>query len=363
MLYLHTHQRIWVCMGILISMLLVTCTDEHQGYDAFEGEGDTLRLMTYAKSLNDVQTTRAGNVTVPTNYISYTTMHPEAIAENHAIGIFQTVPAKNNQAKYSRFVYEGDHWHSYAIVKENEIYYIYGFLPISGADHASITPYQDDFSQGAELTLHEVKSLSDTDVCILVGLTGVENVDDETEVALGNFRYQGKGRDKNNIYLLFNHLYTAVQFKIHVSERFASLRQIRLKTVKLKSQTPEKVEATVRLLPGESPLANVTLPQKSSTSCEVTLLDTDLDLTTSSVNLGEQYYFFNSFATYMTLESTYDVYDRYGNLVRENCKSVNKLDFLYGLRPGDRRNVDLLVDPTYIYQLSEEDLDEPFIVN
>lgn len=348
--------RNYLYIGMMLSMLMVvSCTDE-----AEQEDGDTLNLLSYTPELREVTATRAA--IVPTGYIPYLTMHPEAVAEHHAIGVYLTVPAKNNRARYRRFVYMTDHWQSYAVVQENVEYYIYGFMPMSGAEETSITPYQDDYSRGAELTLRGVNSLSHTDVCVLVGVKGVENVTDDIEVSPGSFYYMGKGRDKNNVYMLFNHLYSAIQFSIRIGDGYAGLRRVRLKSMKLKSTNSEKVDVQVSLRPGDTPVSEVSFPTRGATGCEVVLLDTETDLTTSYVPIGDLCYFFSSSAQNMTLESVYDVYDRYGNLVRENCKSVNTLDFLSLLVAGDKRNVKLTVDPTYIYQLSEDDVDSPFLV-
>ena len=354
---LYTYQIVWMGIGMIILMLMTACADDHEQE---EKGGDTLRMLTYTRGLQDVEATRSAVVTLPTGFVEYTTLHPEAATEHHAVGIYLTMAAEDgNKAKYSRFVYEGNQWHSYAIVMEGVTYYIYGFLPISGADHASITPYQDNYSKGADLTLHSVKSLSDVDICMLVGLQGVENVDDDVEVPLGSFYYKGKAQDKNNLYALFNHLYSAVQFSIRVSEQYASLRKVRLKSVKLKAATTETVDVTVAMRPGETPIANISIPSKGAQGCEVVLLDTESELTTSYVPLGDLWFFFNSMASGMKLESVYDVYDLEDNLVRENCVSETKLNFLSILNAGDKRNVKLTVSPTYLYQLSEEDLDSP----
>jgi len=347
----------WLGIGMILSMLMMACADDHEQEG---GEGDTLKMLTYTRGLQDVEATRSAVVTLPTGYVEYTALHPEAATENHAVGIYLTMAAEDgNKAKYSRFAYEGDQWHSYAVVMEGLTYYIYGFLPISGADHASITPYQDNYSKGADLTLHSVKCLSDIDLCMLVGLQGVENVDDDVEVPLGSFYYKGKAQDKNHLYALFNHLCSAVQFSIRVSEQYASLRKVRLKSVKLKAATAETVDVTVAMRPGETPVANISIPPVSSQGCEVVLLDTESELTTSYVPLGDQWFFFSSMGSGMKLESVYDVYDLDDNLVRENCVSENTLNFLSALNAGDKRDVKLTVSPTYLYQLSDDDLDSP----
>ena len=64
----------------------------------------------------------------------------------------------------------------------------------------------------------------------------------------------------------------------------------------------------------------------------------------------------------LSLVTTYDVYDRKGHLVRKDCVATNKLPsslVLSTLKAGERQPVALTVAPTYIYVLSDPDLDNP----
>jgi hypothetical protein len=62
----------------------------------------------------------------------------------------------------------------------------------------------------------------------------------------------------------------------------------------------------------------------------------------------------------LTLVCTYDVYDTNNNLTRQNCKAENKLPG-GTVNRGEWRTVNLTVNPTYLYMLSEPDLDNPSI--
>ena len=68
------------------------------------------------------------------------------------------------------------------------------------------------------------------------------------------------------------------------------------------------------------------------------------------------------------LRSTYNVYDLKGNLVREGCEAVNTIDLrslfkitATQLQRGHMYSVTLTVNPTYLYVLSEPDLDNPTV--
>ena len=72
--------------------------------------------------------------------------------------------------------------------------------------------------------------------------------------------------------------------------------------------------------------------------------------------------------TRLVLTSRYDVYDKKGNLIRKDCTATNTLEIssLYPTqteaRRGSRYTVNLIIKPTYLYVLSEPDLDNPTVV-
>ena len=69
----------------------------------------------------------------------------------------------------------------------------------------------------------------------------------------------------------------------------------------------------------------------------------------------------------LKLTSVYDVYDKKGNLIRESCMATNTL-ILKELfseqnesRRGCRYTIKMTIQPTYLYVLSEPDLDDPTV--
>jgi hypothetical protein len=71
--------------------------------------------------------------------------------------------------------------------------------------------------------------------------------------------------------------------------------------------------------------------------------------------------------TDFTLVCQYDVYDTNGNLIRENQTAENKINVnslfttTISLQRGTRYILYLTVNPTYLYMMSEPDLDNPTI--
>jgi hypothetical protein len=69
----------------------------------------------------------------------------------------------------------------------------------------------------------------------------------------------------------------------------------------------------------------------------------------------------------LILTSLYDVYDTKGNLIRKDCKATNTMELKDLLteqteaKRGWRYQVNLNINPTYLYVLSEPDLDNPTV--
>ena len=70
--------------------------------------------------------------------------------------------------------------------------------------------------------------------------------------------------------------------------------------------------------------------------------------------------------TKIKLISTYDVYDKKGNLVRQGCTATNTLNLSMfsgqtEAKRGCRYTIDLTINPTYLYVMSDPDLDNPTV--
>ncbi|WP_288278789.1 hypothetical protein [uncultured Prevotella sp.] len=351
-------QRMTIYDTLLWAVLLLmvwgvsSCSDDSEPMD-----GDTLELLSYSREMEEVTRT----ATVPAGYQLYVTQHPEVVEEGHAICAYLTVAPQ--EASLRRFVYETDHWHSNAIVKNGVDYYIYGYLPMGAVDNTAISPLQDNYSLGATLHMEGLDYFSNKDISLIVGVKGTENADDDVEVKLGNFLYQGKGRNQNHVHLLFDHLYSALRFSIRVDQNYAEMRKIHVKSIVLTTDAKAKVNADIVMKPGATPINSITYTSVGTTKGEYTLLDADHELTTAYETLGVPTYFASGASVNLKLQCVYDVYDRKNNLVRKDCTSENKLqDVLQTIKRGERRTVKLTVKPTFIYVLSDPDLDSPTVV-
>ena len=166
------------------------------------------------------------------------------------------------------------------------------------------------------------------------------------------------------ISILMDHLYAAAQFRLKIDADYASLRTIKLKTMTL-STDYGNVIATISLAhntTGASPISSVTYTP-SGDSDEIIIFNSDegtpLDKETPLIINA---YFAPGLSNNLTLVTTYDVYDSKGNLIRQgqDCTATNKLPDLDAPR-GQRVLLNMTVNPTYLYVLSDPDLDNPTI--
>ena len=275
-------------------------------------------------------------------------------------------------------------------VKENTQYYFYGYWP--NTIEGSLSAYNDEFSNGADLTLNNLPVFTDMDVLIIVGVQKVaedENhiVDNPHTVATqGEFGYYSGLAGNNYVNLLMDHLYSQLKLQFCVDKDYYALRRIHLKTVTLKSSyvaKDVKVTATVNLrasegladrvsfsdpaIPDEeNPITPETWPLLKAGDSDlgaIGYIDLPSEEATPQVltqTVKCPYRLFDTDGTYLTIVSTYDVYDAAGTtLIRENQTVINKVKVSSLMAPGMLKTLTLTVTPTYLYVLADPDLDTP----
>ena len=343
----------------MAAILLVGCTADD---DTAVQQEDTLQLAAYTRSYTDI-TTRADG------YIRY---EPEGVT---SIGIFMTPPDEGDPA-LEYFSYNGFKWQSNIGVKARK-YYIYGFMPGDVIDKSkcSISPLSGDYANGAVLTLDGLKPISKTDVCVVVGVG--ETTDPSTSMGnnaqLGSFLYDGTGKGKGQHYvnLLMDHIYSCLQFRMQVEDSYSALRTIKLKRMELQTAKISATKATITLTANTTnPLSIAWDTPTASTGMSITIFESEdgkepaLPSVADATPLLLSGNIIPGCTDVLSLVTTYDVYDRKGNLVRKDCVATNKLPsslVLSTLKAGERQPVALTVAPTYLGVLSDPDLDNPTV--
>lgn len=358
--------KVRMLLLLLMAVVLVACSDDS---DKMEGETDTLHLVPYTHGRTEVSPSATRNVTLPSGYTDY--------KGPNTIGVFTTTT--DGEAPAIRtFSYVNNQWNSQVSVTNSKVYYLYGYMPVNENIHCEISQILGkDYSQGAVLTFTNLPPVLAEDFSVVSGVLQVSssNLDNEEgSLAPGNFRYDGKASGSNFVCLMLDHLYSAVQFKFLVKDTYNELRTIKLKKVEMMTEDQLTYPLTVTMKDQDPDGYEVNISDTGeSLSNDYISLYTNEDgetLSTSVENATLVNGYFapkSNVASKLRLRCTYDVYDKNvtedhpnGNLVRENCTAVNKLPSLaYG--PNQRTILTLTVNPTYLYVLSEPDLDNPTV--
>ena len=333
---------------IAVAVLLNACSSGDSGEQPDPTDDKPvqkeIQVMTYASHFAE---TELSHRAAPTGFSAYT---PDKTTN---MGIYMLLPADWATPKEEKIIYTNK-WHAYFEVTSDKTYTVYGYMPKTGDMSSSLAKSTAD---AATLTISNIKPITTDDMCII---TGVEASDEGLKE--GQFSWSWPiGDDNYKIYILMDHLYAAALFRLKIDAEYASLRTIKLKTMTLRTDYGSVI-ATISLThntTGASPISGVVFaPSGSSEDFLVfnsdagTALDKDTPVDINTC--------FAPTLNNLTMVTTYDVYDRKGNLIRENSTATNKLPNLAAVR-GQKVQVNLTVNPTYLYVLSDPDLDNPTI--
>ena len=259
-------------------------------------------------------------------------------------------------------------------------YYVYGFIPGNAADDATIERLpepDDDFKNGAKLTIKGLRTAG-YDACVTIGAKEGPDKDHDNGLVACDFKINLKKTAvdvKNYLYLLFDHLGSALTIGIKVDGDYNLLRTIKLKQLTLQTATDtelmtEKADVEVWLDKDGSgnPITKLTYTPtgSSGTGSPVYQSDDGLKLTTSYQSFLSHFLPITD-VTKVVITSTYDVYDRKNNLVRKDCKASNTIrlsdiiPYFQGVQRGWKYGINMTVKPTYLYVLSDPDLDNPTV--
>lgn len=402
------YHKMWkVALTMVLGILMVACSEDEIQDTKMSRK---LHLVMGTQNITDVtDLTRA----LPTDYQSYSTFYGSTLPTSKKIQAFLVKPGDTNVPSITTmFTYGQDNfnnttyncWSSYVNIDDpNNPYYLYGFMPREAASGANIarlestTPYAD----GAVLTINGINAVTPHDVCVIVGVKGytpgttlpsvvdVSDTDGDMTTRLGKFDIKVP-EVENYAYLLVDHIFCSFNFKLKIAEQYSKLRTIKVKTMKLEASTDgslahliKKVKATITLRKTDdntSPLAatgsidieateygepDPAMLYDESEHKDVNDKNVPLTLTTSDQNLRGYLApaaIGASGIEKFVLETTYDVYDRKGNLIRAGETATNTfapMTLTSALRPGEEFTFKITVTPTYLYMLSEPDLDSP----
>ena len=297
-------------------------------------------------------------------------------------------------------------------------YYLYGYMPYD-AGEVTIEP-NGTYANGAIMTFTGLNAAMTKDFCIITGAKDAIRknqistdpvkyeyfINDgsgnytETWMKTGDFKCHikaGEGdENKNILFFLFDHLYAALRLCFRVDETYNQLRDIVIKRLELESYTDEactvlmpKLKTIVTLQATstfESPIVgdvtfeadpsgakmdkvliydNPNAKWEDRTEDNKTVNDRlpSLDQDNNKVYVEKSGYIPKSGSeNYYKLTTTYDIYDKKGNLIRNDQLAVIVLNpkALFStpqLQRGYSYTLRLTIGPTYLYQMSDDDLE------
>ena len=317
-----------------------------------------------------------GSGDLPDGFLPYD--HATALAPITQIQTYLTY-MEGTAPKYvsSDFSYQQSdgNWVSRVALNDGQ-YYFYGFMPKGGPEGGvTVEPYNSDFKNGVVLTLKDLNAVSPEDVCVIVGVEGygssTANVPDMSS-RLGCFDYHTENGD--NLFLLVDHIYAGLRFNMKLGDTYSQLRGIKVKSIRLipkdgDNNVVEAVNATVTIAANENntdPIVRVDFENSKmgTRPAPAVLYDGEGKALTTADQL------FLACLCPLTnkkfvLETKYDVYDRdkegnLRNLIREGETASNVINLQRDLeKAGMLHQINITVQPTYIYMLSDPDLDNP----
>lgn len=336
------HVTLLTMMLSVMGGLLTACSSD----DTPKEDGNTLQIVGF---------TRAGDTT-PADY-AYSPLKLYFYDDGQQTG---------------QFFYNGTIWKSAVEVTANHKYSVYGYAPATGGT-CEVTSINHS---GATLEIRDLTTVNAEDVCIVVGVQQLESSTTEKNIPLGKFDFVGQS-GQNYINVLVDHIYASLQCQFKVDPTYNAIRCIHVTKLELATtKTYPTGTMTVSLAAngaGNDPITDLTWTLdvgelrdpitifEANTNVPEIVLGTDW-----SAPFGMGCYVPNTNVTGgMTLITTYDIYDRKGNLIRKDCKASNQVaNLLAGHTRGQRVTLRISVEPTYLYQLSDPDLDNPtFKVN
>ena len=339
----------WMCGSLMVVwlLLLVACSNDSASDCNVTPQGNLLHLSSVTRTTTDY------------------------IPEN-GNNIMMYVMTQNAQYSAGSFSYTNSWSNSDIRVKEHEQFYMYGYMP--GTYRSSISAEASDYSKGADLTIYELPIFTSEDIYAIVGVQRISKTEEPKNIIEGNYGYLSGLNSENYVNLLMDHLYSKLILKINVDANYNLLRDIKLKSVTLTCSYGETVNVTVKHRMGYGLQENATAYSANSsgtnkvhelwtsTNAEGTLIPSDANeitpLSLGTINCPP--IVLDAAGTYMKISCTYDVYDKVGKKTRE-CSVENKLKTT-NVNHGMEYTVTLTVAPTYLYVLSDDDLNNPTII-
>ena len=269
--------------------------------------------------------------------------------------------SSGTQVAEGKFGYANDtkEWSTHLKLKSGAgTFRLYGFMPDDPSLTASL---QNVTAVNAQIKLENVNPLTTKDYCVVTGVRQVETASDHTSATRGMFSFDYYSYRQNYINLFLDHLMSRLVFNMKISPTYDAVRTIKVKKMTLKLADISSMRVTVTFSDNHGISAISYIPTgAAANSCIIE--NEEKTLTTSPAAICTGYMVpDNVFINKLELETEFEVYNKKGNKIAERT-AVNKLtEPLAELQRGEERTLLLTIDPSYLYVLSDPDLDNPTI--
>ena len=295
--------------------------------------------------------------------VSFTRANRALTIEEEYASIDMFLVGSDTQHKQFHYRQNDHRWHSNIEVTSGQSYRLYAYAPADAVTAA----ISEESAAGVTMTFTQLPTVSSQDICFAVGVQHMTEANGTKDIKLGKFSFAGAVQDHNFINLLMDHLYAGIKLQMTIDGEYTQLRTIKIRKLELKS-TNSTAQAVVTLTSNtenNDPVQSVTYSSLSGTERIVTFFESTEGValnatnTTTPLALEAMCCFVPTLSGDLTLVTTYDVYDKNGNRIGERTAS-NKLPNMEAGR-GDCVTLTMNVRPTYLYVLSDPDLDNPTI--
>ena len=254
------------------------------------------------------------------------------------------------------------------VVKPGRDYYMFGYMP-AGFCTAEPTVQQTS-ATSATMSFTNLPTVTNEDFCIIVGVK-----EGKTPLGIadqGSFIYHAPENTSNGYYvsLLADHLYASVEFRVTVDHDYNVLRKVMLTKMTLKSSATAKTLLDTQITltmndQGIHPIATDPVNTLKTEGIAQFDLYNNADGVELSPTVAQSFTgcFAEGLGEDLSIECEYDIYDRVSgaqNKIKIETRTVvNGLkSLLQNLRRGRKKVINMKVDPTYLYQLSDGDVDK-----
>ena len=260
------------------------------------------------------------------------------------------------------FKYHEDQGVSYWTAQELKVkpgsrtFSLFGYMPESEGLTGTVN------TETKVMTLMGIEPMTPLDICVVTGVRKSSAIAIPLRGSYTFDYFNSAYNDRTILNLRLEHLLGRLTFKFKVGARYSTLRKIKVKTLTIETKAKESITATVNLPKNTEEKITVDYTGTGEKTWESDLLkstDAPILLSTTAVAVGSSINVAvgDGLSEQYELVSTYDVYDLQGHKLSERT-ARNKLKDVLPVKSQEKEVV-LTIEPTYLYQLSDDDLNNP----